>query len=78
MDYLLGWLVAILAFFALVFALFFTIVRVTRAIMGPRRRLEAELGDEVLQRRFARGEITRDEYMQARRSLGLGERDPTA
>jgi hypothetical protein len=33
----------------------FTIVRVTRALMGPRRRLEGELGDDVLCRRLARG-----------------------
>jgi uncharacterized membrane protein len=44
--------------------------------MGPRRRLEEELGDEVLRLRLARGQITQEEYLQARRALGLSDRRP--
>ncbi len=76
MDYLLAWIVAASVFFGIVFALFFAIVRVTRALMGTRRRLEEELGDEVLRLRLARGQITQEEYLQARRALGLADRRP--
>ncbi len=58
------------AFAAAVAVLYVVITRLTRAAFGPRRRLEAELGLEALQQRLARGEITREEFDQARRALG--------
>lgn len=70
MDSLLAWVVGAALFFGLVFALFFLITRGARAILGPRRRLEAELGLEVLRTRLARGEISEAEFEQARRALG--------
>ena len=58
------------AFAAAVAVLYVVITRLTRAAFGPRRRLEAELGLEALQQRLARGEITREDFEQARRALG--------
>ena len=69
MEYLLAWVVGLTLFFALVFALFILVTRGTRAILGPRRRLEEELGLEVLRTRLARGEISQTEFEQARRAL---------
>jgi uncharacterized membrane protein len=71
MGELLGWALSIAAFIAVVLVLFFLVSRVTRAILGPRRRIEEELGLEVLRKRLARGEITQDEFEQAKRALGL-------
>jgi uncharacterized membrane protein len=52
-------------------ALLFVAVRwLARSLFGSRRRLESELGLEALDGRLARGEITREEYEQARRALG--------
>jgi Predicted membrane protein (DUF2078). len=65
-----AWIVGLTLFFGLVFALFFVITRGTRAILGPRRRLEEELGLEVLRMRLARGEISQAEFEQAKRALG--------
>ncbi len=67
---LLGWIVGLALFFGVVSTLFLVITRGTRALLGPRRRLEAELGLEVLEGRLARGEITREEYEEAKRALG--------
>lgn len=67
---LLTLLVGAIVFFGVVFALFFVITRAARAFFGPHRRLEAELGLEALEARLARGEITRQEFEQARRALG--------
>jgi uncharacterized membrane protein len=39
-------------------------------IVGPRRRLEAMLGYQALRDRLARGEITKEEFDQAKRALG--------
>jgi uncharacterized membrane protein len=69
MEYLLAWVVGLTLFFALVFALFFLITRGTRAIIGPRRRLEEELGQQALGSRLARGEISEVEFEQAKRAL---------
>lgn len=69
MDYLLAWVFGLALLFALVFALFLLITRGTRAILGPRRRLEEELGLEALRARLARGEISQAEFEQARRAL---------
>ena len=59
-----------LVFFGAVAGLFVVITTVARAVFGPRRRLEAELGLEVLERRRARGEITPEQFGQAERALG--------
>ncbi len=69
MEYLLAWVVGLTLFFALVFALLFLITRGTRAIIGPRRRLEEELGQQALRSRLARGEIGEVEFEQAKRAL---------
>lgn len=70
MESVVAWIVGVTIFFGLVFGLFFVITRGTRAILGPRRRLEAELGREVLRSRLARGEISQAEFEQAKRALG--------
>lgn len=71
MDILLVWILGLAIFFGIVFTLLLVIVWGTRAILGPRRRLEERLGLEVLQRRLDRGEITQEQYDQAKRALGL-------
>jgi len=63
-------LIGTLVFFGAVAALFVGITWLARALFGPRRRLEAELGLEALEQRLARGEITREEFEQAKRALG--------
>ena len=68
-DNLAVLLVGLVVFFGVVFALFFVITRGTRAMFGPRRRLEAELGLEALEARLARGEISTAEFEQAKRAL---------
>ena len=70
MEYVVAWIVGPTLLFGLVFALFFVITRGTRAILGPRRRLEEDLGLEVLRTRLARGEISQAEFEQAKRALG--------
>jgi hypothetical protein len=72
MEYLLAWVVGLTLFFALVFALFFLITRGTRAIIGPRRRLEEELGQQALRSRLARVRSAR--WSSSRRS-GHSETD---
>jgi uncharacterized membrane protein len=62
---------AAVIFFGVVFALFFVITRGTRTLLGPRRRLEAEMGLDALRARLARGEITAQEFEQAKRALGV-------
>ncbi len=63
-------LIGVAAFAAAVTVLFLLVTRLSGAAFGPRRRLEAELGLEALEARLARGEITQEEFEQARRSLG--------
>jgi uncharacterized membrane protein len=63
-------LIGALVFVGAVAVLFVSITWLARAVFGPHRRLEAELGLEALERRLARGEITREEFEQARRALG--------
>lgn len=70
MEYLISWVVGLTIFLALVFGLFFLITRGTKAILGPRRRLEEDLGLGVLRSRLARGAITQAEFDQAKRALG--------
>jgi uncharacterized membrane protein len=55
---------------AVVAALFLAVRWLARSLFGSRRRLESELGLEALDGRLARGDITREEYEQARRALG--------
>ena len=70
-GYLAAWVIGLLIFFGVVFLLYFLIMRGTRAVLGPRRRLEGELGLDVLRRRLARGEITQDQFDQGKRALGI-------
>jgi uncharacterized membrane protein len=63
-------LIGTLVFSGVVAALFVAITWLARALFGPRRRLEAELGLEGLEQRLARGEITREEFEHAKRGLG--------
>ncbi len=70
MEDVVAWIVGLTLFFGLVLALFFVITRGTRAVLGPRRRLEEELGLEVLRTRLARGEISQAEFEHAKRALG--------
>lgn len=46
-----------------------TIRAVARRLFGPRRRLEELMGLEALDARLARGDISREEYEQARHAL---------
>jgi uncharacterized membrane protein len=50
--------------------LFVGVRAITRGIFGNDRRLERSIAHEVLEGRLARGEISREEYDQARRALG--------
>ena len=61
---------AAVIFLGAVFGLFFMITRGTRMLFGPSRRLEAEMGLDALRARLARGEITAQEFEQAKRALG--------
>lgn len=63
-------LIGMAVFAAAIAVLFVAVSWLARAVFGPRRRLEAELGREALERRLARGEITREEFEQAKRTLG--------
>ena len=69
MEFLL--LLIVLLFFGAGVALFVLIIRGARLLFGPRRRLEAELGLDALKARLARGELTTQEFEQARRALGV-------
>ena len=62
--------IGVAVFVAAVAVLYVLVTRGTRRVLGPKRRLETELGMEQLQGRLARGEITQDEFDQARRALG--------
>jgi uncharacterized membrane protein len=70
-DALFAWISGLAILFGLVFALFVIITRGTRALLGPRRRLEEELGLDALKTRFARGDISQEQFDQAKRALGL-------
>jgi uncharacterized membrane protein len=52
---------------AVVALLFVLVTRGTRAVIGPRRRLEESVGLAVLEGRLKRGEISRDEFDDAAR-----------
>ncbi len=70
MEMVLTVVLAVVIFFGVVVALFFVITRGTRMLFGPSRRLEAEMGLDALRARLARGEITAQEFEQAKRALG--------
>jgi uncharacterized membrane protein len=70
MEMLLTVVLATVIFLVVVLALFFVITRGTRMLFGPRRRLEAEMGLDALRARLARGEITAQEFEQAKRAPG--------
>ena len=61
--------IGVAVFVAAVAVLYVLVTRGTRRVLGPKRRLETELGMEQLQGRLARGEISQDEFDQARRAL---------
>jgi uncharacterized membrane protein len=61
----INWAVAQAIAAAVLALLFVVITRGTRAVLGPRRRLEEELGLGVLKGRLKRGEITREEFDRA-------------
>jgi uncharacterized membrane protein len=63
-------LIGLAAFAGAVAMLFVAVTWLARTVFGPRRRLEAELGLAVLEGRRARGEITQEEFEQAKRGLG--------
>ncbi len=75
MNYLVGWIVGLAILALAVSVLFVLIVRGTRAVVGPRRRLEEELSLSPLRGRLARGEITQEEFDQAARTI-VGQRGP--
>ena len=57
---------------AIPFLLLYLVVRAAvRSALGPRKRLEEELGVEVLRGRLSRGEITPAEFEEGRRLLGV-------
>jgi uncharacterized membrane protein len=70
MEMLLTVVLATVIFLVVVLALFFVITRGTRMLFGPRRRLEAEMGLDAFRARLARGEITAQEFEQAKRAPG--------
>jgi uncharacterized membrane protein len=64
-------IVGLLVFIGLLMVLYYLVSRGTRMLFGPRRRLEAEPGLEVLEQRLSHGEISNEEFEQAKRALGL-------
>jgi len=58
-------MVAVLVFALVVVLLFVIVTRGTRAVLGPRRRLEEGVGLAVLEGRLRRGEISREEFDRA-------------
>jgi len=70
LEYIAAWSIGITLFFAVVFLLFALITRGTRFALGPKRRLEGEFCMEILRERLARGDITEEQFSEARRALG--------
>jgi uncharacterized membrane protein len=61
-----------LASIAIPVLLLYLVVRAAvRSALGPRKRLEEELGVEVLRGRLSRGEITPAEFDEGKRLLGV-------
>ena len=48
-------------------------IALARALFPSERRSSQQVALEVLQRRFAAGEISAEEFEQARRALGAGD-----
>lgn len=71
MDNLVPAILGLAAFFAVVFLAYFAITRGLRALFGPRRRLEEELSLGPLRARLRHGDISQEEFDQAKRALGL-------
>jgi uncharacterized membrane protein len=68
---MLGWVVLIVAAIALVVWLVMRSGSATRP-SGPARRPAGQDALELLGMRFARGEITKDEYLAAKQTLEAG------
>jgi uncharacterized membrane protein len=65
-------LVVVAALWAALVALLFVGIRtVVRRLAGPSKRLEGELGVDVLKARLARGEISEAEFEEGQRLLGV-------
>jgi uncharacterized membrane protein len=65
-------IVAMLVFALIVVVLFVIVTRGTRAVIGPRRRLEEGVGLAVLEGRLRRGEISREEFHRASDVMSSG------
>lgn len=65
----LNFAMVLVIFVAVVALLFVFITRGTRAVIGPRRRLEESVGLAVLEGRLKRGEISRNEFNDAARVI---------
>ncbi len=67
-----GWMgvIGMLAMLAFWVALIVLVVWAVRGFSAGGRKDDAPTALEIVQRRFAAGEITREEYEQARRTLG--------
>ena len=67
-----GWMgfVGMLAMLAFWVALIVLVVWAVRGFAGGGHKDDASTALEILQRRFAAGEITREEYEEAKRTLG--------
>jgi uncharacterized membrane protein len=58
--------------YALIVVVLFVIVRsAVRSALGPRKRLEEDFAVDVLRGRFARGEISAEEFEEGKRILGV-------
>jgi putative membrane protein len=63
---LLGWSTMLLFWIGVILLA----VWIVRTVVGRDRRSEADIAKDVLQRRYAAGEISEAEYQQALRTLG--------
>lgn len=63
------WILGYLVFGIVFVVLYLVITRAARRFLGPRRRLEEEIGMTLLRARLKRGEISRDEFNQAASAL---------
>lgn len=63
-------LAGLVGFVLIVVIAYVLITRGTRAAFGPHRRLEEEAALGQLRRRLSRGEISPDEFEQAKRAIG--------
>jgi uncharacterized membrane protein len=75
MGSFLGLVIGLTVFAILVAILFVVITRGTRTLFGRRRRLEEEVSLGPLRRRLDDGEITQDQFDQAKRAI-VGDSRP--